>query len=169
MTVLTGTRLVIVVLLLAFVTPAFADKPQPGLTYDPGSPAGKEYALPLNAARSQGGGGGHSGAVPLFGAGVKPVASSAAKARSGSSTGGGGKRRPPSGQAPVTGSAKRPRRHPATSAPNPATPAPLPALAPGRPARDTSRLLEAGTVAGLAAVLALALGLGYRRVRIRGS
>ena len=54
---------------------------EPGVHVDPGSPAGKEYAIPLDQARNDalppggghaGGGGGApgSGASPLFGAGV---------------------------------------------------------------------------------------------------
>jgi hypothetical protein len=47
---------------------------EPGVHPDPGSPAAKEYALPLNQARGAGGGGGHttSSSAALFGAGIKP-------------------------------------------------------------------------------------------------
>jgi hypothetical protein len=51
---------------------------EPGVHPDPGSPAAKEYALPLNQARQVGGGGGDhasSGSAALFGAGIKPPGS----------------------------------------------------------------------------------------------
>jgi hypothetical protein len=51
---------------------------EPGVHADPGSPAAKEYALPLNQARQAGGGGGghaSSGSTALFGAGIKPPGS----------------------------------------------------------------------------------------------
>jgi hypothetical protein len=44
---------------------------EPGVHADPGSPAAKEYALPLNQAR-QTGGESHSSSPTLFGAGIKP-------------------------------------------------------------------------------------------------
>jgi hypothetical protein len=63
---------------------------EPGVQADPGSPAAKEYALPLNQARQTGGGApgnGASGPAKLFGAGIKPP-DSAGSARSRSSAGG---------------------------------------------------------------------------------
>jgi hypothetical protein len=47
---------------------------EPGVHTDPGSPAAKEYALPINQARQTGAGPGHAGtgSAALFGAGVKP-------------------------------------------------------------------------------------------------
>jgi hypothetical protein len=49
---------------------------EPGVHVDPGSPAAKEYALPLNQARQTGAGASSSSASspPLFGAGIKPPA-----------------------------------------------------------------------------------------------
>jgi hypothetical protein len=73
---------------------------EPGVHVDPGSPAAKEYALPLNQARQTGGkgaiGGGASGA--LFGAGIKagsgrprnPKSRSAGVSRGGTHTSTGG-------------------------------------------------------------------------------
>jgi hypothetical protein len=57
--------------------PAGPSAAQPGVHVDPGSPAGKEYALPLDQARRDGGsaGAGHksqSGRSALFGEGIKP-------------------------------------------------------------------------------------------------
>lgn len=50
---------------------------EPGVHVDPGSPAAKEYALPVSQARRAGeGGGGSEGAhEQLFGAGIKPPSS----------------------------------------------------------------------------------------------
>src|SRR5689334_18685292 len=48
---------------------------EPGVHVDPGSPAGKEYSLPLGQARQTGGGSGSSTGNEnsnLFGAGIKP-------------------------------------------------------------------------------------------------
>jgi hypothetical protein len=54
---------------------------EPGVHVDPGSPAAKEYALPLNQARRTGGNAGQAkaGASMLFGAGIKPPGSGGAK------------------------------------------------------------------------------------------
>jgi hypothetical protein len=60
--------------LLAGATPALAL--EPGVHIDPGSPAAKEYAIPLSKAREGGGGGGSSGTeAALFGAGITPPTS----------------------------------------------------------------------------------------------
>lgn len=49
---------------------------EPGVHADPGSPATKEYALPLNQARQTGGGTPTtSGSAALFGVGIKPPGS----------------------------------------------------------------------------------------------
>jgi hypothetical protein len=63
-------------LLAALLPSASAAQDEPGVHVDPGSPAGKEYEIPLEGARQEatGGrgqesGGGRAGA-PLFGAGV---------------------------------------------------------------------------------------------------
>jgi len=44
---------------------------QPGVHLDPGSPASKEYQIPLESARNEASGSG-SQAAPLFGAGITP-------------------------------------------------------------------------------------------------
>jgi hypothetical protein len=51
-----------------------AEALEPGVHADPGSPAAKEYALPINQARQTGAASGHagSGSAALFGAGIKP-------------------------------------------------------------------------------------------------
>lgn len=51
---------------------------EPGVHVDPGSPAAKEYALPLNQARQTGAstsGNASTGSAALFGAGIKPPGS----------------------------------------------------------------------------------------------
>jgi hypothetical protein len=48
----------------------------PGVTIDPGSPAGQQYAFPLSVLRGQGAGNpapGPGSTVPLFGVGVTPA------------------------------------------------------------------------------------------------
>src|SRR4051794_5178988 len=78
---------------------------EPGVTIDPDSPAGKEYALPLDAHRAAAVGrdAGEGVPQPLFGVGITPAV---ARAR--------GKRRPGgSGTAPASTS-KRSGRAPAS-------------------------------------------------------
>src|SRR3954470_11156173 len=91
---------------------------EPGFTADPQSPAGVEYAIPLDTARGQGGGGHHSGgggaqrpgatapggtsapagsggdSPALFGNGITPPAKTHAKQAKPSSGGGGGAQKP---------------------------------------------------------------------------
>jgi hypothetical protein len=57
-----------------------AEALEPGVHADPGSPAAKEYALPINQARQTGAASGHAGAgsAALFGAGIKPPGSGGA-------------------------------------------------------------------------------------------
>jgi hypothetical protein len=52
---------------------------QPGVHVDPGSPAGKEYQIPVVGARTEAAGGtqGQGGSPPLFGVGVTPSTASA--------------------------------------------------------------------------------------------
>ena len=75
---------VVVAVAAGLTVPATAAA-QSGAIPDPNSPAGKEYALPLDQGRAQGGGGSHGGgshgggagshggARPLFGAGISPA------------------------------------------------------------------------------------------------
>ncbi|MEO6857092.1 MAG: hypothetical protein ABI323_00665, partial [Solirubrobacteraceae bacterium] len=80
---------------LAIAAPAFAAGN--GVHVDPGSPAGKQYAIPIPAARSMAAGGqGATGSAnpPLFGVGVTPggvaamTGASSTGARAARSTGG---------------------------------------------------------------------------------
>ena len=63
--------------------PASAGAQEPGVTIDPGDPAAKEYAIPLEAARRAAAGDGAlaTGEAPLFGAGVGAVPGAAAGRR----------------------------------------------------------------------------------------
>jgi hypothetical protein len=71
--------------------PAQQGQTEPGVFLDPNGPAGREYALPFEAARRDVGGGGNGtpGSAEIFGAGVKPTAagSSAATPGRGSTSG----------------------------------------------------------------------------------
>jgi hypothetical protein len=64
---------------------------EPGVHVDPGSPAAKEYALPVSQARRAGEGGGGSEGTheQLFGAGIKPPSSGSPRGGSPSGTTGG--------------------------------------------------------------------------------
>jgi hypothetical protein len=66
-------RLALIPLLLAVAAPP-AMAQQDGVFVDPDSPAGKEYAVPIDQARGDAAGGGDSGSgeEPLFGAGIEP-------------------------------------------------------------------------------------------------
>lgn len=75
---------------------------QPGVHVDPGSPAGKEYQIPVTAARAEASGGppgsaaGSGADSPLFGRGITPssgTAGTGASSRTG--TGGAPKQSPP--------------------------------------------------------------------------
>jgi hypothetical protein len=58
----------------------------PGIHFDPGSPSGKEYAIPLSQGRAEGAGSlNQHGAATLFGVGIRPPGGGG-----GSGTGGGG-------------------------------------------------------------------------------
>ena len=72
----------------------------PGVHLDPGSPAGKEYAIPLEQARGSSGSG--PGGAALFGAGIRPaakLASSQPNAQTSSNGSPTAKRSNPGGQA----------------------------------------------------------------------
>jgi hypothetical protein len=54
---------------------------EPGVHVDPGSPAAKEYALPVNEARGTGEETSHGPPQKLFGAGIKPPSSGSGSSR----------------------------------------------------------------------------------------
>lgn len=68
-------RLALVALLLLVATPSAAAQ-EDGVFVDPDSPAGKEYAVPIDQARGEAAGGGNRppGEEPLFGEGIEPAA-----------------------------------------------------------------------------------------------
>ena len=81
----TGLFTVFVCLILA--APAVAQ--EDGVFVDPDSPAGKEYAIPLEEARRHGAGGGAPGASqPLFGAGIERATQAVERASAGGGAGG---------------------------------------------------------------------------------
>jgi hypothetical protein len=91
--------------LAAMAGPTAASALEPGVRVDPGSPAAKEYALPLEQAR-QSAVPGSSTKATLFGAGIKPP---------GGSSGGGSRGSSGTGASPRSGaSAARPRGGPAS-------------------------------------------------------
>lgn len=150
---------------------------EPGVIVDPQSPAGVEYAIPLDQGRHHGGGPGHHGSgaasQELFGAGIKPSGGSGSgsgSSGSGSapqalatggpgSAGGGG-----SGGASGSGSGRSGSG--AGSARRSGAAPEVPSVAPVRAAADYS---SSGSVAVLiAAILAGGLGFGVLlRLRAR--
>ena len=67
-------RLALAALVLLVVAPS-AVAQDDGVFVDPDSPAGKEYAVPIDQARGEaaGGGNGPAGEEPLFGQGIEPA------------------------------------------------------------------------------------------------
>jgi hypothetical protein len=144
---------------------------QQGLTVDPQSPAGVEYAVPLDTARSHGGGGsshpgsggggstsggsgtGGSGSPVLFGSGITPPAKAASRSGSGSGGQGSGARKRQSG-----GRGSKPGARTATAgSPSPVT-----------PVTASASYSSTGPVAGIVGgVLLLGGGFGLF-VRLRG-
>jgi hypothetical protein len=82
--------------LVCTVGPASAAALETGVHVDPGSPAAKEYALPLEQARQTDATPKSSGQAPLFGAGIKPPGGSSPTISSSTSS-------------PTSGSSRSPR------------------------------------------------------------
>jgi hypothetical protein len=86
-------RTALTALLLAATAAPTATAQEEGLSVDPASPAGKEYAIPLEQARRQAAGGGGdggaapSGGQPLFGEGIRRADGSASGVDGGGSGG----------------------------------------------------------------------------------
>jgi hypothetical protein len=81
-----GGRLLGLAATVALALPAAAAAggatgPQAGVHVDPGSPAAKEYAIPLGQARANGGGSSGSGSGQLFGSGITRASASSAPNR----------------------------------------------------------------------------------------
>jgi hypothetical protein len=103
---------------------ATAEGLEPGVHADPGSPAAKEYALPINQARQTGTAPSHAGtgSAALFGAGIKPPGSGGSgQARSNAKDATHGVRHAasrvatPHPQAPLPAAVLRAERSPASS------------------------------------------------------
>jgi hypothetical protein len=159
-------RIAIIAVLLGLTLAPSAGAQEPGVFVDPDSPAGKEYAIPLEQARREAAGGasgregggdaGGSGAQPLFGVGIERSTRAAGGEDAGAATSGGG------GDGSIRG-ANRQSRGPAPGAgdmaPNTGSSAAIEAAA-----RDGSdALLTAGIVAAVLGVGLLA-GFGLRRL-----
>jgi cobalamin biosynthesis Mg chelatase CobN len=85
-------RLIVVASALSLLLPATATGQEPGVSYDPDSPAGKEYAVPLDRVRQESSGtqsqDASPGATPLFGVGVSRAPTSSRSGTAKPSTGG---------------------------------------------------------------------------------
>lgn len=84
-----GARTALVIAVFAWMAPpAVASGPTSGVHVDPGSPAGKQYVLPIASARGETSGE-HNvpSSPPLFGAGVTPAASTASSSNRGAKSG----------------------------------------------------------------------------------
>lgn len=144
------SRLLVAAALAASLATTPAAAQDDGVHYDEGSPADREYSLPLQDARQDSGGGsaapggGPPSEPPLFGAGIEP-----------GGAGSGGKSRGGSG---VTRE---------EDAANPAAPLSEPVARAESQATESS--LKAGLLVGGGAVLlALAVGLAVKRLGGRG-
>jgi hypothetical protein len=75
----------------ALMFPAAAQAIDPGVTFDPGSPAGKEYALPIVAGRADGAGteNHRAAANTPFGVGIEPPGGGHGRNGGGGGSGGG--------------------------------------------------------------------------------
>lgn len=142
---------------LATAGPALANAGNNGVHVDPGSPAGKQYAIPIPSARSetsgQQGGSGSSN-PPLFGVGVTPAGAAATGASPATTSGSPSRAKLPHG---VTRSAahRRTPNHGATRS------------APSTTAQNVSRAAEKNAVGGtswlpllIGGVLVLVIGGG---------
>jgi hypothetical protein len=148
-----GARLTLLLSSIAMLWPAAAPaQDEPGVVVDPDSPAGKEYAIPLDQARREsgatvpgggGGGGGSDGGTTsgaLFGAGIAAKAASSAG---------------PSGK---SGKAAAERE------PNPKANRPAGGSADAGNSDDPAPLLLIGGGAALVLLVGTAVALGLRRL-----
>jgi hypothetical protein len=81
-------RLALAALVLLVVAPS-AVAQEDGVFVDPDSPAGKEYAVPIDQARGEAAGGGNRppGEEPLFGEGIEPAAGGSGNRHAGGGAG----------------------------------------------------------------------------------
>ena len=162
-----GPRVAAVLVAGAVATGAWvpaAAAAEPGVHIDPSSPAGKEYALPVDQARrdaggsaTQGGSGSHGGQGDLFGAGIGPSGGggggTGAGHTGGHATGG------------SHGSAKAATRHASGGSPGSGPTAGNRVSSPNSGSSDGALI---GIVGGVL-LLGAACGLGARRLRAQGT
>ncbi|HET9721148.1 MAG TPA: hypothetical protein VFP55_13790 [Solirubrobacteraceae bacterium] len=142
-------------ILLLVPSVALASGLPSGVHVDPGSPAGKQYALPISSTRSMAAGqpNGGSSNAPAFGVGITPSQSGGASASQAPATGG---TTASTGQAAGTGQAgnhtrrSRSHRHHKTSAQLAASSSPGPPLPPSA--------ISSNSGAGSSGWIALILG-----------
>jgi hypothetical protein len=152
--------------LLAVASSAQAE---PGLTVDPQSPAGVEYAIPLDQGRHHGGTGSHGGGGgggELFGSGITPRAQAGPGSSPGSGSGGGTSPANGTGGSANAGGASG--AHPGRRSVVPDDVVGANAVPPVRAAADFS---SSGAIAGLiAAIVCVGVALGlFLRLRARAS
>src|SRR4051812_2484046 len=148
--------------LSALIAPGSAVAAQPGVTYDPRSPAGKEYALPLDSARGVGTGSNagtspgrpRAEAPPVFGAGITPAQPSPSPAHARKANRLHTSSRHRSHHKTAGKRSKAVAKHP---------PRALPALSANQ--GGLSPLWAGSGIALIAAAVAAALGVGWRRLR----
>jgi hypothetical protein len=149
-----GAPLVAAVTLLTFDA-AMVSAQEDGVFIDPDSPAGTEYAIPLEQARRDAAGGGPTtrgragDGQPLFGAGIAPRSEAKGESAIGDASGGGARK------ARAAGVDKTPR-------PGANAGASTAAIAAAAGDGSSEGLLTAGIAAAVLA-LGLAAGLAFRR------
>ncbi len=156
-----GVALVVGLAFAAFSAgPVFALAP--GVTLDPGSPAGQQYAYPLSVLRGQGSGD-HAPAagskVPLFGVGVTPVTEKTPSAHA-------RRRHAHAGAGPHPAAGVSHRAHKAgtgvTANAGPGTRKVIRSSALGAARLETSRPSRVPILVALVLVLGVGLGVGLR-------
>jgi hypothetical protein len=155
-------RLALIPLFLAAVAAPPATAQQDGVFVDPKSPAGKEYAVPLDQARGEasGGEGSASAKEALFGAGIEPADGGPAASRNGDRAGQPGTAsRKGEGDSREGGGQARER----DGTPNPAGLGQSSAAIEAAAADGSNGLLSAG-IAGAVLAGGLLAGFGLRRL-----
>ena len=158
-------RCALLIVLVLWAGLAASAAAQSGVTYDEDSPAGKEYAIPLEAARGVGGGGsGAPGSTPptdnatsgpaLFGVGIAKASKD--KAQGGKS---GGVTKP-------TPSEATPGSQPATESAE--VPAETRSIRTVAGDADSSQLQLGGILLAVAVISAAVVGVTLRRGRVTG-
>jgi hypothetical protein len=153
-----------------FLASATSAQAEPGLTVDPQSPAGVEYAIPLDQGRHHGGGpGGQGGGTSpeLFGNGITPPAQAGAGSGGSDSPSGTGSGKSDGTRGGGSGGGAGHRDEGAGSG----APAGVGGSSSIPPVRAAAQFSADGAVVGLiAAILVVGIGLGlFLRLRARRS